>query len=167
MRLSLPLLVACVSAEASWLSAAANVALRAVQSNPDLRLPSPPLQPSSLRLSLLGAQLADLSYATTREEVEREIAWLADGSLELIAFHAQAPYGEEEVWHSEQTDAQWFVARGANRSLFVVFRGTGSLADMIHDLQAMPSRGFHRGFLRLVQRCRSLHTLLKKEMRRT
>lgn len=135
--------------------------IRNAASPPSLLDDAPQLDAAALEAPLLGARLSELAYAETAEEIRDGLATLGD-DLELVHFHAQTtdPF----------PDAQWFAARRASSDsepscLFVVFRGTRSIQDMLYDLQAIPSGVFHAGFLSIVRRCTSLHRLLEQEPR--
>ncbi|KAL1503006.1 hypothetical protein AB1Y20_011075 [Prymnesium parvum] len=149
-----------------WLSALAGGARRALEAAVDVPLPGAPLKHAQLQLPLLCSQLADLAYEETAAAVEAALARLAGGSLTLLQFHGQRLL-RDEVWYKEPAAAQWLVARAADGTLFVVFRGTSSLPDILHDLQTMPCDGFHRGFLRMAERCTPLHELLRQQLKHT
>ena len=128
-----------------WVSQAADSLSHA--SRAELSLPrvdgGERLSPAELEAPLLGARLSWLAYAEKRREVEAGLALLGSG-MELVRFSPQR----------DSRGAQWLVARDAESgTLWVAFRGTASLADVVHDLMAAPEQtgagdAFHSGFLR-------------------
>ena len=128
-----------------WISQAADSLSHA--SRAELSLPrvdgGERLSPAELEAPLLGARLSWLAYAEKRREVEAGLALLGSG-MELVRFSPQR----------DSRGAQWLVARDAESgTLWVAFRGTASLADVVHDLMAAPEQtgagdAFHSGFLR-------------------
>ena len=110
-----------------------------------LRIDGKVLSVKELEFALLGARLAFLAYARSRWEVE---AGLKDARMELVCFAPQRAQARVGV-------PQWYLAR-SGEALYLVFRGTSSVFDVLHDLMAMPEDGteddrFHAGFLHAVQ----------------
>ena len=110
-----------------------------------LRIDGKVLSVKELEFALLGARLAFLAYARSRWEVE---AGLKDARMELVCFAPQRAQARVGV-------PQWYLAR-SGEALYLVFRGTSSVFDVLHDLMAMPEDGteddrFHAGFLHTVQ----------------
>ena len=115
------------------------------------------IPPSELGLAQLSARLADLTYAaTTPEAVSAGLATLL-GQPSLIWFQEQ---------EQQTATSQWFLAHGVlprgvggpgGRALFLVFRGTQTVSDVMHDVMARPKaaasngKKFHEGFLRAVE----------------
>lgn len=140
----------------SRLSHAANELENARSAAQSLRVDGPALTLEQLELPLLGARLADLAYAESRWELEAGLRDAAakwqmheriDGDrLALVRFEPQ---------RVQLPTPQWYLARSAD-ALWLVFRGTYSAFDVLHDLMATPEPGgegdsFHGGFLRAVQ----------------
>ena len=97
------------------------------------------LSPAELEVPLLGARLAWLVYATSRQDVEAGLKLLG---LRLICFERQRV----------RSAPQWLLARD-ERAMYIVIRGTSSAVDVCHDLMAAPAAAaaggnFHSGFLR-------------------
>ena len=110
-----------------------------------LRIDGKALSVKELEFALQGAQLAWLAYVDNQWELE---AGLRDARMELVRFAPQRAQAQVGV-------PQWYLARSSD-ALFLVFRGTSSAFDMLHDLMAMPKAGpgedqFHSGFLHAVQ----------------
>ena len=110
-----------------------------------LRIDGKVLSVKELEFALQGARLAFLAYADSQWEVE---AGLRDARMELVCFAPQRAQARVGV-------PQWYLARSGD-ALYLVFRGTQSAFDMLHDLMAMPEAGteddrFHSGFLHAVQ----------------
>ena len=86
----------------------------------------------------LGAHLASAAYTTDESLLRLELANI-DSELVLL----------ELVMQSSVTRAlpqYLFVER--SHDLYLVFRGTDSIADMLRDLDARPNQGFHSGFFK-------------------
>lgn len=147
------------------LSNAASGFMRVVQNAAEVQISGLPLAFDDLCKPLLCSRLSDVAYSKSADEIRRRLQKVGDGRLTLVYFHAQTTLSADHSWFEEQVDAQWFVAKDSSEaSLYIVFRGTHTLADLMHDLQAMPSDGFHQGFLQLVRRCTRLHELLQREL---
>ena len=98
--------------------------------------------PSELGLVLLASRLTNLAYcATTPEAIAAGVSTLLVQSS-LVWFKQQDP-------HSGTHDAQWYLARGTlppgvdgaapgGPALFLVFRGTQSMNDVMNDVMATP-----------------------------
>ena len=96
--------------------------------------------PSELGLVLLTSRLTDLAYcATTPEAIAAGVSTLLAHSS-LVWFKPQDP-------RSAAHDAQWYLARGTlppgvdgpgGPALFLVFRGTQSVVDVMNDVMARP-----------------------------
>ena len=92
-----------------------------------LRIDGKVLSVKELEFALQGARLAFLAYADSQWEVE---AGLRDARMELVCFAPQRAQARVGV-------PQWYLARSGD-ALYLVFRGTQSAFDMLHDLMAMP-----------------------------
>ena len=96
--------------------------------------------PSELGILLLTSRLTDLAYcATTPEAIAAGVSTLLAQSS-LVWFKPQDP-------RSAAHDAQWYLARGTlppsvdgpgGPALFLVFRGTQSVVDVMNDVMARP-----------------------------
>jgi len=127
---------------------------------------------ADIALPLLAARMTEFAYhAETPAELQAKLHGVIDEAM-LLTFHQQE-------FHAQT--AQWFLARGklpaAVRSsstvdaddrecLFLVFRGTHSVADILTDLLVRPERtpsglSFHGGFLACVRDDSRLHALLR------
>ena len=115
-----------------------------------LRIDGKELSAKELQMALLGARLSWLAYAESKWELESGLRSASsqqlDGTrLQLVKFAPQ---------RASMPTPQWYLARNGT-DLYLVFRGTHSLFDVLHDLMAVPEVGteddeFHGGFLHAV-----------------
>ena len=93
---------------------------------------------SELGLVLLASRLTELAYGTTPAAIATGLSTLLM-QPSLVWFKQQGPHAT--------TDAQWYLARGTlppgvdgagERALFLVFRGTQSMSDVMNNAMTMP-----------------------------
>ena len=98
-----------------------------------LRIDGKELSAKELQMALLGARLSWLAYAESKWELESGLRSASsqqlDGTrLQLVKFAPQ---------RASMPTPQWYLARNGT-DLYLVFRGTHSLFDVLHDLMAVP-----------------------------
>lgn len=98
------------------------------------------VRPSELGLVLLASRLTDLAYSATTPEA------IAAGVSTLLV-HPSLLWFKRQEQQTITTDAQWYLTRGSlppgvdgagRPALFLVFRGTQSMSDVMNDAMATP-----------------------------
>jgi hypothetical protein len=126
-----------------------------------------PIPADALDLPVLAARLSDLPYQVDSVElVAASIATLLEDSR-LIHYEEQALMETNSVWFL----CEGRTSAGADRALFLVFRGTMSPTDAIADVMFRPEAGpngvqCHGGFLRTLRDDATLHAQLKEHVSR-